>query len=98
MQELTKNKHILSNQKRAQLIQQLKKNSSSIQSISRRNIEFAPLSYAQEPLWIASQMEPNGSVYNVSWALKLHGLVNRDALQQSLNEVVRRHEYCEAAL
>ena len=51
-----------------------------------------PLSFAQERLWFLDQYEPNSSVYNIPSALRLRGSLNIGALEQSLNEIIRRHE------
>jgi amino acid adenylation domain-containing protein len=79
---------------RAQLIARLKKtDTSSIGVIAKRNRDQAiPLSYSQERLWIMSQLEPDNPIYNVAGAVQFYGLLNTQALQHSLNEVVRRHE------
>ena len=51
-----------------------------------------PLSFAQQRLWFLDQFEPGGSLYNIPMALRLKGSLNTDALQQSLGEMVLRHE------
>ncbi|MGE3435688.1 MAG: amino acid adenylation domain-containing protein [Blastocatellales bacterium] len=51
-----------------------------------------PLSFAQERLWFLDQLTPGGASYNIAEAYKLSGPLNPEALEQSLNEVVRRHE------
>jgi acyl carrier protein len=51
-----------------------------------------PLSFAQERLWFLDQFEPNSSVYNIPSALRLRGSLNIGALEQSLNEIIGRHE------
>jgi amino acid adenylation domain-containing protein len=51
-----------------------------------------PLSFAQRRLWFLDQLEPNNPLYNVPVALHLRGTLHVDALEQSLNEIVRRHE------
>lgn len=51
-----------------------------------------PLSFGQESLWFMAQLEPDSPVYNVSEAFRLLGRLDQVALEQSLNEVVRRHE------
>ena len=61
-----------------------------IHSVSRE--KTLPLSYAQQRLWFLDQYEPNSSVYNVPSALWLKGSLNIAALEQSLGEIVRRHE------
>ena len=51
-----------------------------------------PLSFAQQRLWFLDQYEPNSSVYNMPRALRLSGSLNVAALEQSINEIVDRHE------
>jgi len=51
-----------------------------------------PLSFAQQRLWFLDQLEPDNAFYNVPTALRLKGRLNIAALQQTLDEVVRRHE------
>jgi amino acid adenylation domain-containing protein len=51
-----------------------------------------PLSFAQERLWFLDQLTPNSAAYNVPVAMCMRGQLNFVALEQSLNEVVRRHE------
>jgi amino acid adenylation domain-containing protein len=52
----------------------------------------APLSFAQESLWFLDQLQPGSSSYNIPVSLRLAGALNLAALQQSLEEIVRRHE------
>ncbi|HEV2733612.1 MAG TPA: condensation domain-containing protein, partial [Longimicrobiaceae bacterium] len=52
----------------------------------------APLSFAQQRLWLVHRMEPDSSAYNVPHALRLRGELDPDALRRSLDELVRRHE------
>jgi amino acid adenylation domain-containing protein len=51
-----------------------------------------PVSYAQERLWFLDQLEPGSPAYNVVAAYRLTGPLDVDALEQALQEVVRRHE------
>jgi amino acid adenylation domain-containing protein len=51
-----------------------------------------PLSFAQQRLWFIDQLDPGNSAYNFPIAVRLKGSLNLLALEQSLNEVVRRHE------
>jgi hypothetical protein len=51
-----------------------------------------PLSYGQQRLWFLDQLEPNNPVYNVPISVRLTGALQLSALQQSLNEIIRRHE------
>ncbi|MBD2468775.1 non-ribosomal peptide synthetase [Nostoc sp. FACHB-145] len=51
-----------------------------------------PLSYAQQRLWYFYQLEPNNTAYNVFDTVRIIGSLNILALEQSLNEIIRRHE------
>ncbi|MBE8998846.1 amino acid adenylation domain-containing protein [Nostoc sp. LEGE 12447] len=51
-----------------------------------------PLSYAQQRLWFLDQFEPNNAIYNIPMALRLVGTLNQVALEQSLYEIINRHE------
>jgi amino acid adenylation domain-containing protein len=51
-----------------------------------------PLSFAQQRLWFLDQFEPNSYAYNMPGAVRISGTLNVVALEQSLNEIVRRHE------
>ena len=51
-----------------------------------------PLSFAQQRLWFIDQLEPGISAYNIPAAVRLKGPLNLAALEQSLNEIVKRHE------
>jgi alpha-ketoglutarate-dependent taurine dioxygenase/acyl carrier protein len=51
-----------------------------------------PLSFAQQRLWFLHQLEPGSHAYTLPSAVRLKGRLDVDALQQSLNEIMRRHE------
>lgn len=51
-----------------------------------------PLSFAQQRLWFLHQMDPSNAAYNMPLAFRLSGPLDVDALQWSLDEIVRRHE------
>jgi NRPS condensation-like uncharacterized protein/acyl carrier protein len=51
-----------------------------------------PLSYAQQRLWFFDQLKPGCSLYNIPIALQLKGSLNVAALEQSVQEILRRHE------
>ncbi|HEY9832541.1 MAG TPA: amino acid adenylation domain-containing protein [Stenomitos sp.] len=63
---------------------------SPLQPISRKG--NLPLSFAQQRLWFLDQLEPNNSTYNMPAAVRLVGAIDIAALEQSFNEIVRRHE------
>ncbi len=51
-----------------------------------------PLSFAQQRLWFLEQLVPGNPFYNVPTAVRLTGPLNIAALEQTFNEIVRRHE------
>ena len=51
-----------------------------------------PLSFSQQRLWFLDQLEPGNPLYNVAYVTRMSGPVNAQALEDSLNEIVRRHE------
>ncbi|MBC1235685.1 non-ribosomal peptide synthetase [Nostoc sp. 2RC] len=51
-----------------------------------------PLSFAQQRLWFLDRLEPGNPAYNISLAVKLQGQLEITFLEQSLNEIIRRHE------
>ena len=57
------------------------------------NNEFIfPASFAQQRLWFLNQLAPKNPFYNVAAAIRLNGDLNLTALEQTFNEIVRRHE------
>jgi amino acid adenylation domain-containing protein len=65
----------------------------SARTISRLPADALPqLSFAQERLWFLDQLNPHSAVYNVPLAVKLAGQIDPEALERSVNEVVRRHD------
>jgi amino acid adenylation domain-containing protein len=61
-----------------------------LQPILRSN--NLPLSFAQQRLWFVDQLESGSPFYNVPAAIHCQGLLNVTVLEQSLNEILRRHE------
>jgi len=52
----------------------------------------APLSFAQQRLWFLQQLDPESHLYNIHLPIKIEGDLRVAALEQSINEIVRRHE------
>jgi len=51
-----------------------------------------PLSFAQQRLWFLDELEPGTPVYNMPFAIRVHGQLHIDALQSALNDLVKQHE------
>ncbi len=69
----------------------LRREKPPIQRVARG--QSVPLSYPQEQLWLAHQLEPESAQYNMpATSMRLRGNLDVTALQQSLDEVICRHE------
>ncbi|HEX6716516.1 MAG TPA: amino acid adenylation domain-containing protein [Pyrinomonadaceae bacterium] len=96
MEDLTKRFAALSPAKRALLERRLSadksQNTCEPQLSKRTPGESARASFAQERLWFIQQLEPESTAYNVPRAIRLRGNLDLKILEQSLNEIIRRHE------
>lgn len=61
-----------------------------IQTVQRD--EYLPLSYAQQRLWFIDQLEPGNPFYVTPRAIRLRGALNLKALEQTIGEILNRHE------
>ena len=50
------------------------------------------LSYAQQRMWFAWQLDPHSGAYNLPLAVKLRGVLDVPALQSAIDTLVQRHE------
>ena len=64
----------------------------------RKRTGETPLSYAQQRLWFLDQLSGNGTSYLMSVVMRLRGELNVAVLEQSIGEVVRRHEVLRTRL
>src|ERR1700758_528087 len=63
------------------------------QQIPRRQPgERIPLSFSQEQVWVHVQLAPEIPLYNEPVTIHYSGQLNVRALEQSFNEILRRHE------
>ncbi|PSB01236.1 non-ribosomal peptide synthetase, partial [Merismopedia glauca] len=58
----------------------------------RNHLDSLPLSYGQERLWVLHQLQPEVPFYNEVGCWKIAGDLNAIALEQSLAEIIQRHE------
>ncbi|MDP5144802.1 amino acid adenylation domain-containing protein, partial [Rheinheimera baltica] len=65
---------------------------SQLQITKRRNSGPAPLSFAQQRLWLIDQLEENRHQYNMLFALTLSGDFDRNLLQQTMDCILSRHD------
>src|SRR5215475_13590717 len=83
---LTRNTTTRSHETRDEIVQDLQP--PPIHPVPRNGT--LPLSYAQQRF--LKLLEPEGSASNYSVAFRLTGQLNKTALEQSLFEILRRHE------
>lgn len=57
-----------------------------------KEVFVLPTSFAQRRLWLVEQLDPGSPLYNMPQTIRLHGFLNLEALRQSLETVVARHE------
>jgi amino acid adenylation domain-containing protein len=71
-----------------------KKELNTEQEVTEQEVEVFvfPASFAQQRLWFLDQLFPGNTFYNVATALRLKGSLNASALEETFNEIVRRHE------
>jgi amino acid adenylation domain-containing protein len=65
---------------------------SRIPLVRERRPERLPLSNSQQRLWFIDQLEGSSAQYNLPEALRLRGELDVQALRQSINSIVERHE------
>ncbi|MCP6758271.1 MAG: amino acid adenylation domain-containing protein [Fischerella sp. CENA71] len=79
----------------AQIIGQLQQESLELSAppiLPRADNSDLPMSFAQQRLWFLEQFDTNSVSYNIPTALRLVGNLKITALEQSLQEIIHRHE------
>jgi hypothetical protein len=66
--------------------------STRVQKVPQQNGRRLPLSFAQQRLWFIYQLDPSSYAYHIPSALRLKGRLAVEALENSFNEIIRRHE------
>ncbi|WP_414620772.1 amino acid adenylation domain-containing protein [Calothrix sp. CCY 0018] len=51
-----------------------------------------PLSFAQARLWLLEQLNPGSYIYNMPAMIRLTGNLNVKVLEESINQIIHRHE------
>jgi amino acid adenylation domain-containing protein len=59
---------------------------------SSEHVYVFPVTFAQQRLLFLHQLDPASTSYSVPWSIRITGSLNAEALERSLNEIVRRHE------
>lgn len=67
-------------------------NESGDTSRLRPSATTAPLTFAQQQLWLHAQLAPDSALYNEPLTVRHRGALDVSALEQAFSEIVRRHE------
>ncbi|MDT0440807.1 condensation domain-containing protein, partial [Streptomyces doudnae] len=59
---------------------------------ARERPAVVPLSFAQSRLWFLDQLQGPSAVYNMTAAFRVSGVLDIDAMNEALADVVARHE------
>ncbi|KAK3816004.1 MAG: Non-ribosomal peptide synthetase module [Benniella sp.] len=68
------------------------------ESITYKTIDLVPreaelpLSFSQQRMWFIAQIEGTSETYHMPTAVRIRGVLNRDALQRALDTLFARHE------
>ncbi|MDZ7955198.1 amino acid adenylation domain-containing protein [Nostoc sp. DedQUE09] len=60
--------------------------------MSSEEVFVFPASFAQQRLWFLDRLIPGNPIYNVPTVIRFTGSLKLAALEQTFNEIVRRHE------
>jgi amino acid adenylation domain-containing protein len=74
------------------LREEMSERKAEIMAFLGKDRRYAPASFAQQRLWFLDRSETGSSAPNIVVAYRLGGLLDVVALEQSLNEIVRRHK------
>lgn len=68
------------------------RNVPKLRRLPRTGLNEFPASHAQELIWLFMQLEPGNTFYNTVGRIHFAGRLDVQALRDSLNKLVRRHE------
>jgi len=78
----------------AEIVERLRSSGKStlppIEPISREG--DIPVSLPQQRLWFIDQFSPGNFAYNIPFAVKIDGKLDKEILEESFNRVIQRHE------
>ncbi|AFZ09439.1 amino acid adenylation domain protein [Oscillatoria nigro-viridis PCC 7112] len=80
-----------------QILEQLTGNTAAAVPRPVSRSRHLPLSFAQERLWFFDQLEPGNLFYNLCGAVRVTGQLNAEALRQSIEKIIERHEILRTA-
>ncbi|MCT7967811.1 amino acid adenylation domain-containing protein [Laspinema sp. D1] len=84
-------------ERKTQIIEWLKEAQNSVTLVTHKIINVdrntdLPLSFSQQRLWFLHQLDSQNPFYNESCQFQIIGVLNVAALEQTINEIIRRHE------
>ena len=81
----------LSVEKKRELLAQLLRQQARPQTVEPAPARGHPLSYGQRALWFLYQMDRRSAAYNIMYAAHIRADVDRQALQQAFQTLIRHH-------
>jgi amino acid adenylation domain-containing protein/thioester reductase-like protein len=76
-----------------QLLERWRRGSYVAETIPKRlDVDPTPLSFAQQRLWFLEQIVPGTAVHNIPGAVRVQGRLDVEAVERSIQEILRRHE------
>lgn len=93
--DISNKRAVLSPTKRALLEKYLRGENplmASDQTVVSLGLTQAPLSFAQQRIWLMCQLDPHSPVYHMAYRVCFIGIIDIPALEQTLDEIVRRQQ------
>jgi amino acid adenylation domain-containing protein len=63
-----------------------------LESVKNGRHKIRPISFSQQQLWLFDQLDPGNPTYNIARAIRARGPLSGEALRESLQAIVARHE------
>jgi surfactin family lipopeptide synthetase A len=73
------------------MVSEKKRMNYSIDQISEK-VKTAPLSFSQQQMWVIEQIQPGNHAYNLPVGYRLKGKLDVQLLEDSFNEIIKRHD------
>lgn len=89
---------VLTERRRRELLEDYFRNREELVTESGDTFSFrpsattAPLTFAQQQLWLHAQLAPDSALYNEPLTVRHRGALDVQALEQAFSEIVRRHQ------
>ncbi|RMH66209.1 MAG: amino acid adenylation domain-containing protein [Calditrichaeota bacterium] len=58
----------------------------------KKALKVYPLSFAQERMWFLHALDPESPVYNLPFAVRIHGTLNPEKFRAAIEKIIKRHD------